>query len=175
MSKDLKFKIIIIGEGGVGKTSLIRSYIDKEFNENYKASIGTNLFLKKMDVEGVKISATIWDLAGQTRFEKIRFAYYKGANGVIAVGDLTQKSTFKRIEGFWLPDFKKNESKNVPIIILANKEDLKPEIDDDSLQEIAQRTNSISVIKTSAKTGTHVNEAFSRLFEKVIELNLKKE
>ncbi len=110
MSKDLRFKIIIIGEHAVGKTSLIRNYIDKEFTEDYKATIGTNLFIKKMEVKGVTITATIWDLAGQARFEKIRFAYYKGAQGVIVVGDLTRKSTFKRIEGFWLPDFRKNES-----------------------------------------------------------------
>ncbi len=173
MSKNLRFKIIIIGEFAVGKTSLIRNYIDKEFTEDYKATIGTNLFLKKMKVKDADVTITIWDLAGQTRFEKIRFAYYKGAQGVIAVGDLTRKSTFKRIEGFWLPDFRKNESIETPVIILANKEDLKPEIDDDALHEVAQRTNALSVIKTSAKTGTHVNEAFSRLLEKVIELNSK--
>jgi len=171
LSKNLRFKIIIIGEFAVGKTSLIRNYIDKEFTENYKATIGTNLFLKKMKVKGNDVTVTIWDLAGQTRFEKIRFAYYKGAQGAIVVGDLTRKSTFKRIEGFWLPDFRKNESTDTPVIILANKDDLKAEIDDDELHEIAQRTNAISVIKTSAKTGSHVNEAFSRLLEKVIESN----
>ncbi len=65
MSKNLRFKIIIIGEFAVGKTSLIRNYIDKEFTENYKATIGTNLFLKKMNVKGIDVTVTIWDLAGQ--------------------------------------------------------------------------------------------------------------
>jgi len=163
----IKIKIIVIGEHAVGKTSLTRKYIENEFMQDYRPTIGTNVFIKKIKDGDYKISVNIWDVAGQERFQKMRFAYYKGAQGVIIVGDLSRKYTFKQIKQFWVPDLTKYIPKSTPVILLANKSDIKPEISDEGIKEIVREIGAISAVKTSAKTGFHVKEAFLILIKRI--------
>ncbi|MHA1730017.1 MAG: Rab family GTPase [Promethearchaeota archaeon] len=171
-TRKFQFKIIIIGDNGVGKTSLVKNYVEETFTNDYKPTIGTNIFIKKLKIKKDEVVASLWDIAGQERWKTMRSMYYKGSQGVIIVGDLTRKSTFKNIEGFWAPDLLKNLSE-IPIIIIANKNDLqsKIEVDDDTIQGIVRNIGVISAIKSSAKTGFHVNEAFILLLKKIIEKN----
>jgi small GTP-binding protein len=172
MSKSQKgmyqIKIVVIGEGGVGKTSLIKKYMDQIFTEDYRPTIGTNIFIKKMVFDGDEYNISVWDLAGQEKYEKMRFMYYKGAKGALIVGDLTRKDTFRKIQGFWAPDFYKHESQNAPIILIANKNDLEPEINDIEIEETAKNINAVSHIRTSAKIGTNVNDAFTSLIKNIV-------
>ncbi|MHA1729133.1 MAG: Rab family GTPase [Promethearchaeota archaeon] len=179
MNQIIKLKIIIIGEHAVGKTSLTRKYIENEFTHDYRPTIGTNVFIKKLSIDNFtntyNVSVNIWDVAGQERFQNMRFAYYKGSQGVIIVGDLSRKHTFKQIVDFWAPDLFNYLPRIVPIILLANKSDLKAEIDDTFLKEVSRKigANKISSIKTSAKTGSHVDEAFILLIKRIIGIEEK--
>ena len=172
MSKSQKglynIKIVVIGEHAVGKTSLIKKYMDQVFTEDYKPTIGANIFIKKMVIDGNEYNISVWDLAGQEKYEKMRFMYYKGAKGALIVGDLTRKDTFKKIQGFWAPDFYKHESKNAPVLVIANKSDLEPEISDEELEETANNIDATLYMKTSAKRGTQVIDAFSTLIKNIV-------
>ncbi|MCP4762289.1 MAG: GTP-binding protein [archaeon] len=168
MSQILRLKIIIIGEHAVGKTSLVKKYVEGEFTRDYRPTIGTNVFIKKVILDDMKISVNVWDVAGQERFQNMRFAYYKGSQGVIIVGDLSRKQTFKQIEKFWAPDLYKYVPKTTPVILLANKNDLKSEINDSRLKDVVNEIGAISGIKTSAKTGSHVDEAFLLLLKHIV-------
>ncbi len=158
-------KIIIIGDPGVGKTSLVKRFVSRQFSRDYRASIGTNLFIKKLVSDSdEKITLNIWDIAGQERWVKMRHLYYSGSDGALIVGDLTRKNTFYQITKFWIPDLKKNCS-DIPIILLANKNDLKPDISKTEIEEISNEINANSIIYTSAKNGERVEESFKLISE----------
>ena len=105
----MKIKVIIIGDPGVGKTSLVKKFVSGRFSKDYKASIGTNMFIKNIILDSDKeVLLHIWDIAGQERWIKMRHMYYRGSHGALIVGDLTRKNTFDQIIKFWIPDLKIN-------------------------------------------------------------------
>ncbi|MFW9783535.1 MAG: Rab family GTPase [Candidatus Heimdallarchaeota archaeon] len=164
-----KIKVIIIGEPGVGKTSLVKKFVSGYFSEDYKASIGTNIFTKKIMLNSNKeVLFQIWDIAGQERWLKMRNLYYRGSNGALVVGDLTRKNTFKQIIGFWIPDLKKNCT-NIPFILIANKTDLKSNCSRIEIEEIGNNINANSILYTSAKYGEHVEDAFKLISKLALE------
>ena len=168
--KTFIIKIIIVGDPAVGKTSLVKKFISGQFTYDYRASIGTNMFIKEMDLDaGLKVKIQIWDIAGQERWTQMRHIYYKGTQGVIIVGDLTRKNTFKQIDKFWYPDLKKY-CKNTPIILLANKNDLESKISEQEVESYRMRINAISILYTSAKTGTNVEKAFKLILKQIIDI-----
>ena len=161
-------KIIIVGEPAVGKTSLIKKFISGRFSTDYKASIGTNMFIKDLDLDsGMTIKLQIWDIAGQERWTEMRHIYYKGTHGAIIVGDLTRKKTFEQIENFWEPDLNKY-CEDVPRIMLANKKDLEKKISKEDFETYGLKLNAKSIICTSAKLGTNVEKAFKVISELII-------
>ncbi|MFX1499631.1 MAG: Rab family GTPase [Promethearchaeota archaeon] len=167
-SKKYTLKIIIIGEPAVGKTSLVKKFITGKFTQDYRASIGTNIFIKKIKLKNeTDISIQIWDIAGQERWTKLRRPYYTGARGVIIVGDLTRKTTFDQIEKFWVPDIN-HYCEIVPIILLANKNDLETQIHESEINSLGKKINVLSIIYTSAKTGENVETAFKKISEEAI-------
>ena len=167
-TKKYTLKIIIIGEAAVGKTSLVKKFVSGKFTKDYRASIGTNIFIKKINLENeIDTTLQIWDIAGQERWIKMRRPYYEGARGVIIVGDLTRKNTFDQIENFWIPDVK--EYCNIaPIVLLANKSDLEWKLSEIEINSLAKKTKALSVIYTSAKTGENVEQAFRFISEQAI-------
>ncbi|NMC07052.1 MAG: GTP-binding protein, partial [Candidatus Lokiarchaeota archaeon] len=92
-----KFKIVVVGEHATGKTSLIRAFVEQKFNADYRPTIGTDIYIKKLDLDGVEVTLTIFDIAGQERWANMRSLYYKGAAGALVVGDLTRAITFEQI------------------------------------------------------------------------------
>lgn len=169
-SKKYTLKIIIIGEPAVGKTSLVKKYVSGNFAQDYRASIGTNIFIKKIKLKNEKdTSIQIWDIAGQERWTKLRHPYYAGARGVFIVGDLTRKNTFDQIEKFWVPDIKQH-CDIVPIILLANKSDLERNVSESEINSLGKKINALSIIYTSAKTGENVNMAFKLVSEEAIKI-----
>ena len=164
----IKLKIIIIGEYAVGKTSLVKKFVSGQFANDYRASIGTNLFTTKISLDsGIDTLIQIWDIAGQERWTQMRHIYYKGTNGVLIVADLTRKNTFEQIEKFWYPDLKENNISS-PIILLGNKNDLKKVISEEEIESLGKKINAKHVLSTSAKTGINVIKAFKLISEQAI-------
>ena len=166
--KEYTFKLIIVGEPAVGKTSLIKQFVSKQFSNDYRASIGTNIFIKKIQLNpDVLVKIQSWDIAGQEKWTNARHIYYKGTQGIFIVGDLTRKNTFEQIEEFWVPDLK-NYNINSPIILLANKNDLNRDISEEEIEILRKKINAEYVINTSAKTGENVDKAFKLISEQII-------
>jgi small GTP-binding protein len=168
LTKKLNLKIIIIGEPAVGKTSLVKNFISGKFSQDYKSSIGTNIFIKSIKLANVgELAIQLWDIAGQERWTRMRPSYYTGAEGVFIVGDLTRRNTFDQIEKFWFPDVKKY-CNLAPIALLANKCDLIKKLNEKEINAYGKKINAISIIQTSAKTGKNVELAFKIISEKAI-------
>ncbi len=166
--KKLSLKIIIIGEPAVGKTSLVKKYVSGQFAKDYRSSIGTNIFIKKVELDKIgKVTIQLWDIAGQERWINMRRFYYVGAKGVLIVGDLTRKNTFDQINHFWVPDVKQY-CDLAPIVLIANKNDLEKEVSEEEINSLGMQINAISIIYTSAKTGENVEMAFKIISEKII-------
>ena len=171
-------KICLLGDGKVGKTSLVNRYLGKGFTSDYLPTLGSEFASKEIQLKTVHgpkdIKFQIWDLAGQPSFDQIRRVYYKGSIGAILVFDLTRFKSLKNLE-HWVKEF--NDNSDVPnhtLIVLANKSDLKSQIKvtskeiEDYIQTTLQDNNetgfqSIKFLKTSAKTGENVEEAFEYL------------
>ncbi len=169
-TKKYTLKIIIIGEPAVGKTSLVKKFISGQFSKDYRSSIGTNIFAKKIKLESdIDTSLQLWDIAGQERWTNMRHLYYAGAKGVIIVGDLTRRSTFDQIERFWVPDVNKY-CNLAPILLLANKCDLESQISNSEITSVGERINALSIFNTSAKTGENVESAFKIISKKAIKI-----
>ena len=169
-TKKFALKIIIIGEPAVGKTSLVKKFVSGQFTKDYRSSIGTNIYIKKIVLDNkVRTTLQLWDIAGQERWINMRHAYYAGTKGVLIVGDLTRKNTFDQIEKFWVPDIKEYCS-SAPITLLANKHDLVSKLDDQEISSLGKRVNSISTFYTSAKTGENVELAFKVISEQAIKV-----
>ncbi len=163
-----RIKVIIIGEPGVGKTSLVKKFVSGRFTRDYRVSIGANLFVKDLILDSdIEVTIQIWDIAGQEKWEKMRHLYYKGAHGALIVGDITRENTFEQLKGFWSPDLKKFCGE-IPKILLVNKNDLKPIISNKEVENLAQYINVNTIIFTSAKNGQNVEEAFRKIAEEII-------
>ncbi len=160
----LQCKVILIGDPNVGKTSLVRRFVEGQFNVSYRATIGVDLFYKEMESSEGPISMNVWDIAGQTTFSLIRPRFYSGAKGALLVFDLTMPSSFKSLS-YWVNDIK-NGQKDVPIVLLGNKSDMTRlrEISDQEARGFVVETPNIQdYFETSAKTGENVEKAFQLL------------
>ena len=135
---DMIFKILIIGDAGVGKSNLLLRYVKNEFASDMRSTVGVEFGSKMLKIDNYDIKAQIWDTAGQERYRAITSAYYKGAKGVLIVYDITKKNTFENVDK-WLNDFKMKNDDDDAIVIVCNKSDLINErevsIEEDILKE----------------------------------------
>ncbi len=120
---DMIFKVVLIGDSGVGKTNILSRYMKNEFNFDTKATVGVEFATKKFDIKNRKIKAQIWDTAGQERYKSITSSYYKGAKGAFVVYDITRKASFDTVDK-WIVDLRNNIGQDVTIILVGNKCDL---------------------------------------------------
>uniref|UniRef100_A0AAY4ASH7 Ras-related protein Rab-13 n=1 Tax=Denticeps clupeoides TaxID=299321 RepID=A0AAY4ASH7_9TELE len=120
---DFLFKLLLIGDSGVGKTCLIIRFAEDNFNSTYISTIGIDFKVKTIDVDGKKVKLQIWDTAGQERFKTITTAYYRGAMGIILVYDITDEKSFENIQN-WMKSIKENASAGVSRMLLGNKCDI---------------------------------------------------
>jgi Ras-related protein Rab-11A len=120
---DLIFKVVLIGDSGVGKSNILTRYLKDEFSLNTKTTVGVEFGTKQIAVDDIKIKAQIWDTAGQERYRSITNAYYKGSKGALLVYDITKRNTFENVDR-WLEEFKKNCDPDISIILIGNKCDL---------------------------------------------------
>ncbi len=164
------YKICLLGDGGVGKTSLRERFLGKGFQSGYILTIGADFAVQNLEIDGMQYKFQIWDLAGQQRFEAVRALYYKGSHGAILVFDRTRPESLYNL-GNWKRELFTNVGRQIPYIILGNKSDLPNAINQEELtsfvgksqQEISDISFQISYLNTSAKSGLNVTEAFTHL------------
>lgn len=163
------FKIVLIGDSGVGKTNMMTQYLRKEFNENSKATVGVEFGSKVMEIEGKQVKAQIWDTAGQERYKSITSAYYKGAKGAFVVYDITRKETFESVDK-WISDLNHSADKNLIIILVGNKSDLEEQRQVQTVEgEEKAKNKEMCFFETSALNGNNLEKAFEFLLKKVYE------
>lgn len=145
-------------------------YSDDTFSETYLATIGVDFKFKTVALDGKKVKMQIWDTAGQERFRTITSAYYKGADAIVMVYDCSHAASFDDIENFWMNEVESYADKNVEILLLGNKSDLKDEktVDERTVKSYAQKKN-MEFYEVSAKTADSVHEAFNVIARKLIE------
>ena len=164
------FKLLIIGESGVGKTCLLLRFTDDSFTANHLTTIGIDFKIKIITLSGKLIKLQIWDTAGQERFRTITKTYYKGAHGIILTYDVTNQNSFKNIRN-WIKQIEANAQTNVCKVLVGNKCD-KPDrvVTEEEGKKLAEDFN-MSFFETSAKTNQNVNEVFNFLTEEILKTN----
>ncbi|MHA2008531.1 MAG: Rab family GTPase [Promethearchaeota archaeon] len=166
-SKRPFYKICIVGDYGVGKSTLLHRYLERRFITNLESTIGSNFFMKQLKIPNFDnyVSLQIWDLAGQDHFKWVRQAFYKGAHGIVYVFDLTRKETCEHILN-WKEEIE-NISGRLPNILVGNKLDLINPQNQSTLGEkidfLKQTTGACFYNETSAKIGTGVDDIFYNL------------
>ncbi|XP_063934280.1 ras-related protein Rab-11B-like [Zophobas morio] len=157
---DYLFKIVMIGDSGVGKSNLLSRFTKNEFNLESKSTIGVEFATRTIEVEGKVIKAQIWDTAGQERYRAITSAYYRGAVGALLVYDIAKRETFENIRK-WLKELKSHAEENIVVTIVGNKSDLRHlrAVTTDEAHEFAEK-ESLSFIETSALDSSNVETAF---------------
>ena len=167
------FKILILGDSFVGKTNMLKRFLNNEFDMNTKETVGVEFGSKNFIFgENDIIKAQIWDTAGQERYRSVTKAYYKGAKGALLVYDITRKSTFENIDN-WLIDLRTNADKDILIVLIGNKSDLldNREVSSEDAQTKAEQYN-VAYMETSAKNGDNISKAFTELVEQVYKANI---
>ena len=168
---DFIFKVLLLGNSDVGKSSLLLRYVDSVWSDTFVPTIGVDFKVKTIEIGGKKVKLQIWDTAGQERFRTVVSTYFRGAHGIFLIYDITNRDSFKNLEN-WLIEIEKNASENVLKILIGNKNDLEVERDIASDEEKAYTNkNRMQFIETSAKMNTNVNEAFETLGKLMIEFN----
>ena len=170
--KDFVFKITVIGEGAVGKTSLIKKYTKGSFKKEYIKTLGAQFSKYDEKIENSAVKLFFWDIAGQAEFSFMRPTFYKGSKAAIIVFSHAPKeidSSFKQISE-WHEDIKKYCG-NIPIVLFGNKIDLvnDEELDDSKVEEIVDKRDFLGYYKTSAKTGNGVYKAFQAIIKDLYE------
>lgn len=158
------FKVVILGDGGVGKTSLLNRFVDKSFDQEYKSTIGTNIMRIDYKVlEKVTVAFALWDLAGQEYFQRVRQMYLSGCQAALFVYDVTRPDTLQNLKK-WMNELTSVAGEEVKMLMVGNKTDL---VEDRkvSLEEGKKLAEDLglSYLETSAKTGDNVNRAFGSL------------
>ncbi|BFZ25778.1 hypothetical protein BsWGS_28817 [Bradybaena similaris] len=160
---DYIWKIVLVGDSGVGKTNLLSRFTKNEFLSESKSTIGVEFATRHVTIKGKVIRAQIWDTAGQERYRAITAVYYRGAVGALVVYDMTKQLTFENLSK-WLQELKDHADRSARIMIVGNKSDLR------HLRAVTQEEGRVfaekqqfSFIETSALDSTNVGEAFNNL------------
>ncbi len=172
MSEDIVYKVLLLGDSSVGKTCFLLRYCDKSFQDAHLSTIGLDYRLKTLTLKNKKsIKLQIWDTAGEDRFRAITKNYYKGANGIILIYDVTNLQTYENVKN-WITQIREEANPNVIIYLAGNKIDIPEEsraVKTSDGQKIADEYQ-LPFKETSAKDGMNVNEIFQELVEKIDEV-----
>ena len=164
---DVIYKVVLVGDSGVGKTNILLRSLNKEFNQNTKATVGVEFGSINITIDNKIVKGQIWDTAGQERYRAITSAYYRGAHGALIVYDVTQRDTFDSIDK-WISDLRSNTDERLVITIIGNKIDLvdKRQVTTEEGQAKAKEKE-VAFIETSAFSNTNVFKAFEEILNKI--------
>ena len=173
MNYDVKCQLLIIGDSSVGKTSILTRFANGTFNSNYLATVGLDSFTKDETIDDKNVRIKIWDTAGQERFKSLTKGFFRNAEGIMIVYDVTNQETYESLK-YWIQSIKTNigeDLDHIPIIILGNKidsEDREVKTED---AEVFCKGENFPYFETSAKTGENIDQAVRFLVKKLMELN----
>jgi len=164
---DYLFKILLIGDSGVGKSSILNRYVDNTYLENNMSTIGVDFKIKTINIDDKLIKLQLWDTAGQERFRVITSSYYRGVHGIIIVYDVTNEESFKNVD-FWLSEIKKYGLPDIVKILIGNKSDRidKKVIEYTTGQEYANEFD-MKFTETSAKNNSNIEDIFINLTKEI--------
>ncbi|CDQ81334.1 ras-related protein Rab-11A-like [Oncorhynchus nerka] len=160
---DYLFKVVLIGDSGVGKSNLLSRFTRNEFNLESKSTIGVEFATRSIHVEGKTVKAQIWDTAGQERYRAITSAYYRGAVGALLVYDIAKHLTYENAER-WLKELQDHADSNIVIMLVGNKSDLRHlrAVPTDEAKALAEK-HGLSFLETSALDSSNVELAFQTI------------
>ncbi|CAI9260671.1 ras-related protein RABA1c [Lactuca sativa] len=171
---DYLFKVVLIGDSGVGKSNLLSRFTRNEFSLESKSTIGVEFATRSLNVDSKVIKAQIWDTAGQERYRAITSAYYRGAVGALLVYDVTRYPTFENVER-WLKELRDHTDPNIVVMLIGNKSDLRHlvAVQTDDAKSFAER-ESLYFMETSALDATNVETAFAEVLTQIYRIVSKK-
>lgn len=160
---DYLFKLLLIGDSGVGKTSILFKFSEDTFSPAFISTIGIDFKIRTIEIDGCKIKLQVWDTAGQERFRTITTAYYRGAMGIMLVYDVSNMKSFDNISN-WIRNIEMHATQDVELMILGNKCDIadKRQVSKEKGEQLALQ-HSIKFLETSAKANINIEEAFTTL------------
>ncbi|KAF2156211.1 putative ras GTPase Rab11 [Myriangium duriaei CBS 260.36] len=164
---DFLFKVVLIGDSGVGKSNLLSRFTRNEFNLDTKSTIGVEFATRSIQVDAKTIKAQIWDTAGQERYRAITSAYYRGAVGALLVYDISKHQTYENVIR-WLKELREHADSNIVIMLVGNKSDLRHlrAVPTEEAKQFASENN-LSFIETSALDASNVELAFQNILTEI--------
>lgn len=173
--KKVLLKVIILGDSGVGKTSLMNQYVNKKFSSQYKATIGADFLTKEVMVDDKLVTMQIWDTAGQERFQSLGVAFYRGADCCVLVYDVNNNKSYESL-GQWHDEFlvqaSPRDPDNFPFVVLGNKIDVdesKRMVSQKRAMAFCQAKGNIPYFETSAKEAINVEQAFQTIAKNALQ------
>jgi len=164
---DHLFKLVLIGDTGVGKSCLLLRFADDNFTESYISTIGVDFRFRTVRIGNKTVKLQIWDTAGQERFRTITSAYYRGADGIIMVYDVTNRNSFNHVRD-WLKEVDEYANEDTCKLLIGNKDDCPDKVVDSGTGQNFAEELGIPFIETSARTAQNVETAFTRMAEQLI-------
>ena len=162
------FKVVLVGESGVGKTSIITQFIDQTFQEDQQSTTGGTFSTKSVVCDnGKTLKFEIWDTAGQEKYRSLTKMFYKDANAAVLVYDITRKDSFEELQNYWAEQIKESSPSNIILAVAANKSDLfnKEAVDEDEARKFAESLGAIYA-STTATTVESINDLFIQIAKK---------
>ena len=175
----LSSKVIVLGDGAVGKTSIVHRYVTDKFQKRYTATIGVDILNKTVkiskDVTDYEVNLNLWDIGGQDSFKLVRGKFYKQAIAALLIFDLTNKKSFDNLNE-WVKEALNNVEQQIPFVLVGNKIDLTDNraISSEEIQKKAKELKISLVIETSAVTGEGIDQAFNYLAHTIIDYHTSK-
>jgi len=169
--QERQFKVVLLGEGSVGKTSLLVRYCQNQFNENHNVTVQASFQTKRLNLDGNRVNLSIWDTAGQERFHALGPIYYRDANGALLVYDITDNDSFVRVQN-WVKELRKMLGNEIVLAIAGNKMDLERNrvVSVEKAESYAQSVGA-KHYHTSAKLNKGVSELFLDLTKRMLDSN----
>ncbi|XP_029017704.1 ras-related protein Rab-19-like [Betta splendens] len=169
---DFLFKIILIGDSNVGKTSVVQNFKSRTFSERQQNTIGVDFTVRTVDIDGRKVKIQVWDTAGQERFRTITQSYYRSAHGAVIAYDLTRSSTFDSVT-HWIKETELYGAANVVLVLIGNKSDLEDQRQVPFVKacDLAKERGILAALETSAKESQNVEEAFFMMARELLHRN----
>ncbi|MES1916659.1 MAG: Ras-related protein Rab-7 [Cercozoa sp. M6MM] len=172
--KKILLKVLILGDSGVGKTSLMNRYVSNDFSKQYKATIGADFSAKEVMIDDKIVTMQVWDTAGQERFQSLGVAFYRGADCCVLVYDITDAKSFESLES-WMDEFLAQASprnaETFPFVVIGNKSDLaeRRQVSEARARAWCKSKNNIPYFETSAKEAVNVEDAFQTIASNALE------